>query len=597
MVFGKIPGRYLRALLVALLLGFVQDGRALISTVPVAVAVAPMQFIIRIQPNADIKQLSMMYQLQVLDSIPALATYRVEAAALATLDLLAADSRVIAVQQDEPLSTFDAQHRNDSLNEVEALQRYFGFGNGEDEDESAVASDSSTAKQQKAKATPQKDGPPDQVLVIYDNQRYKKDWLDWGLRKIKLDKTRKYATGAGVTVAVLDTGAELAHPQLVGHLTAGYDFVDDDPWPNDEANGLDDDEDGRTDEGAGHGTHIANLIALIAPDAAIMPVRVLNSDGGGTLFDIVHGLVYAVDHGAQVINMSFSAVDDSPFLAAAVDYALRRQVLLVAAAAGADGYLEFPAAYDRVIAVGATEKGDHVTGFSAAFASEVDIFAPGELIYSAYYGRRTAWWSGTSMAAPFVAGGAALMVDRCECSPDLVASILLAEVKNIKPKALYRGGRLDLEKAVKKIPPALEPCDLGKPQALTFQFTGQACPASINRQEDKFVCEGVPSAGSAPIKITKDADKMYPSVATVNPGEFVTIRTVENRLKADLKLNIGGQLLTIHTSCSKPLDLGDQYGSLSLVGFVPEGAAVRTAGDQADEAHSTQQLFLPLVIR
>lgn len=596
MVLGRIPRRCLIALVCVLVISSAQSTGAFVSSVPVALAEEPVRLIIQLQPATDIEQLRLEYQLQIIDSIPVLATYRVEASTAMVVDLLAGDERVIAVQRDDPLSTFGVQQRPASGNDVEALQRYFGFGNGDDEGDDEDHDDDSN-KKKKDKKTPRKNGPPDQALVIYDHQDYKDEWKDWGLRKIKLDKTRKYATGIGVTVAVLDTGADLDHPQLVNHLVTGYDFVDDDQWPNDEPNGIDDDDDGLTDEGAGHGTHIASVIATIAPGTAIMPIRVLNSDGGGTLFDIIKGLVYAVNHGAQIVNMSFSAVDDSAFLEAATTYALDHQVLLIAAAAGADGYLEFPAAYDRVIAVGATEKGDHVTTFTTEFSSEVDIFAPGELIYAAYYDGRTAWWTGTSMAAPFVSGGAALMLDRCECSPELIASILLDEVKNVKPKALYRGGRLDLEKAVKKIPPALEPCDLGKPQALTFQYTGDLCSASINRQEDKFHCEGIPTSQPATITVTKDADKIYPTVSTVNIGDFVTFKTIEDKLKGDLKLNIGGQLLEIHTSCSKPLDIGDQYGSLSLVNFIPEGTIMSVSASQSVDEQSIHSLYLPLIIR
>ncbi len=595
MVSGKIPGHRLNAFMIGIILILLQGTVTFVPAASAGLADEPTTLLLQVGPNTDIVRISVDYHLQIISALPALATYLVQTTPLTTLDALRADSRVLAIQHNEPLSTFGAQHRTENANDFEALQRYFGFGNGDDEDDTIVSSSDDTVKKKKELGTPKKGGQPDQVLVIYDHQKYKKDWLDWGLRKIKLHKARKYASGAGVTVAVLDTGADLDHPQLVGHLVNGYDFVDDDQWPDDETNGLDDDEDGLTDEGTGHGTHIANLIATVAPDAKIMPIRVLNSDGGGTLFAIVSGLVYAVDHGAEIVNMSFSAVDNSPFLEAAVRYAITNQVLLVAAAAGADGYLEFPAAYDGVVAVGATGQGDYVTNFSSEFASEVDIFAPGQFIYSAYYNGRMAWWTGTSMAAPLVTGGAALMLDRCDCSPELLRSILLDEVKNVRPKSLYRGGRLDLEKAVKKVPPALEACDIGKPKALTFQYTGEACSASINRQDGKFVCSGLPTSAPATVKVTKDADKIIPSVTSVNIGDFVTIITKENRLKADLEVNIGGQFLKIHTSCSMPIEVGDQFGSLSLVKYLPEGAIQSAAAIEQGAAQRAHIFFLPLV--
>lgn len=595
MVFGGIPGWRFGALAISgILLFILQLGVTTMPVASVTVGDELITLILRVKPGADIAQVSTTYQLQVLSAIPALGTYLVQANSVAVLDRLRTDERILTAQPNTLLPTFGAQQRAENANDFEALQRYFGFGNGEDEDNEIVNLDS-TQKKKKDPRTPHQIGLLDQVLVVYDQQKYKKDWLDWGLRKIKLDKAQKYASGTGVTVAVLDTGADLDHPLLVGHLIPGYDFVENDQVPNDEPNGIDDDEDGRIDEGTGHGTHIASLIAKVAPGAKIMPIRVLNSDGGGTLYDIIHGLVYAVDHGAQVVNMSFSAIDNSAFLEAAVSYALGKRVLLVAAAAGADGYLEFPAAYDRVIAVGATGTSDNITDFSQRIASQVDIFAPGQFIYSAYYDGRMAWWTGTSMATPLVAGGAALLLDRCKCSPDLLASILLQEVKNVRPKSLYRGGRLDLEKAIKKIDPPREPCDTGKPKALTFQYTGEACVASINRQDGKYVCSGLAGDGPVPIRVTKDADKITPSILWANAGDFVTFTTKESRLRAELELSIGGQALKIHTGCSVPLDVGDQFGSLGLVNYLSEGGIQSAATTTLDPDTQVYSFFLPLV--
>lgn len=582
MVSSEMARRLLIALAIGLVLLLSQNQFGIGSYHTMAQADAPAHLMIQVSSATDITTLSNAYQLQVLDSIPVLAIYLVQAPTAATIDMLAADEHVIAVQHNDPLSTFNVQHRPANANDIEAMQRYFGFGNGDDDDDHGHSG--------------KKDAPPDQVLVIYDDQAYKKEWLDWGLRKIRLDKTRKYATGTGITVAILDTGVDLDHPLLMDHLGTGYDFVDGDMWANDEPNGLDDDGDGLTDEGTGHGTHIANLVAMVAPDATILPIRVLNSDGSGTLYDIVQGLIYAVDQGAEVVNMSFSATENSPFLAAAVQHAIANDVLLVAAAAGGDGYLAYPSAYDQVIAVGATEKGDHITTFSEAYAAEVDIFAPGELIYSAYYDGRMAWWTGTSMAAPFVAGGAALMLDRCNCPPEMIAPILLGEVKDVKPK-IERRGRMDLEKAIKKTKPNMSWCDVGKPQALTFLYTGESCVASRNGQGNKFTCDGTPSSNPATITIEKDAKKLYPSATSLYVDDLITFYTNEKKLKSTLKLNLSGQLLEIATSCSAPLEIGDQFGSLQLVDYLPEGATAAATVVRRQVGEQPHHLFLPVVIR
>ncbi len=178
-----------------------------------------------------------------------------------------------------------------------------------------------------------------------------------------------------------------------------------------------------------------------------MPVRVLNSDGGGSLFDIVGGLVFAVDHGAQVINMSLSSPINSPILEAAVKYAFDHQVIVIAAAGGGLGGLDYPAAYDQVIAVGSVTKDHRVTNFSQPYAQMVDIFAPGEYIYSTYWNDQFAWWSGTSMAAPFVTGGVALLLSPGTCQFECVRAAIINEVDSVKD--FKAGKRINLDKATK----------------------------------------------------------------------------------------------------------------------------------------------------
>jgi thermitase len=248
-------------------------------------------------------------------------------------------------------------------------------------------------------------------------------------------------------VAVLDTGVDLTHPLLVGHVTPGYNFVENDDQPSDAPNGLDDDEDGVIDEGVGHGTHVTCIIATVAPQARIMPIRVLNSDGGGTLFDIVNGLVYAVDHGAQVINLSLSSPINSPLLEAAIQYAFDHQVIVFAAAAGGAAGLNYPAAYPQVIAVGSVTRDHHVTDFSQPYAQLVDIFAPGENIYSTYYNGYFAWWTGTSMSAPFVTGEAALLLSPGTCQFACVRDAIINAVDPVS--GFKEGGRVNLDKATK----------------------------------------------------------------------------------------------------------------------------------------------------
>jgi thermitase len=228
---------------------------------------------------------------------------------------------------------------------------------------------------------------------------------------VDLAAAQRISEGAGVVVAVLDTGAQLTHPALAGSIIAGTDLVDGDQDPSETLNGRDDDGDGRIDEGAGHGTHVAGVVHQVAPQASIMPVRVLDDDGTGTVWNATEGMYWAAAHGARVVNMSLGMHGSARPLRDAVA-ALASQNIVVVAAAGNDGKntKTFPAAAPEAIAVGSVGAGDVVSTFSNV-GRWIDVVAPGENIHSTYAfpADSYAMNSGTSMATPWVAGEAALI--------------------------------------------------------------------------------------------------------------------------------------------------------------------------------------------
>lgn len=231
--------------------------------------------------------------------------------------------------------------------------------------------------------------------------------------QIGLAEFRAVGSGAGITIAVLDTGVDAAHPALVGQVLSGVDYVDDDLDPADVGNGADDDGDGAVDEAVGHGTHVAGIASAVAPEAAILPMRVLDSDGTGSLFVTAEAIVDAVDRGADIVNVSFGVDGDleSEVFHDALRYAERHDVIVIAAAGNnASTARHYPAASPDVLGIAALDAtGSQLAAFSNR-GSWVAIGAPGTSIVSTIPGGRYAAWSGTSMASPFAAGGLAVLM-------------------------------------------------------------------------------------------------------------------------------------------------------------------------------------------
>jgi subtilisin family serine protease len=230
------------------------------------------------------------------------------------------------------------------------------------------------------------------------------------IHRLQISQAQETSDGTGVVVAVLDTGIDREHPEFASRLTqTGYDFIDDDPTPEDTPNDLDDDGDGFIDEVAGHGTHVAGIVHLVAPQAQIMPLRVLDSDGQGNSFVIAEAMLYAVQHGADVINLSLGSPVPSVFLQDVVDQVTAAGVVVVAAAGNLnEDSPQYPAATACVLAVTSVGPGSTKSTY-ANFGPWVDVAAPGDRVYSSYPDNGYAWWSGTSMATPFVSGQVALL--------------------------------------------------------------------------------------------------------------------------------------------------------------------------------------------
>lgn len=232
--------------------------------------------------------------------------------------------------------------------------------------------------------------------------------------------------GGGVLVAVLDTGISTRNSLLAQHVVSGWNFVDNNSNTDDSPTGLDSNGDGKADSDVGHGTMVAGLINRYAQNATLLPIKVLDSDGTGSLWAIVEGIRYAVARGAKVINMSFCSPNNSPVLQKVITDAWKSGVIIITAAGNNGNYNRlYPAGDHMTIAVGATDANDVKATFSN-YGYWVDVVAPGVGIPSTWWTGGYAVWSGTSFSAPLVSAEAALIMS---AQPTWSASKVRARIK------------------------------------------------------------------------------------------------------------------------------------------------------------------------
>jgi subtilisin family serine protease len=312
-----------------------------------------------------------------------------------------------------------------------------------------------------------------------------------------------------VTVGVVDTGIDATHPDLRSKINGGYDFVDGDNDPTDMN---------------GHGTHVSGTIAAagndgsgvagVAYSARLMPLRVLDASGSGSVADVVSAYGYAASHGIRVVNASLGSDSYSRAERDAIAAAPNTLFIVAAGNGGSDGIgdnvdqaPEYPCAYplDNIVCVAATDSADRLAPFSNFGTTGVDIAAPGVDIASdwpAALGGSYAWSDGTSMASPHVAGAAALVAGR-------FASARAAEIRAAlldgadRPAALAGkvagGRRLNAYGAVTTPAPAPAPPTSTAPATAAEPAPASSSPAPVAPAPDAPTGITAPQPAPAPI--------------------------------------------------------------------------------------------------
>lgn len=344
-------------------------------------------------------------------------------------------------------------------------------------------------------------------------------YRQWDYTALRLSEIHAYRTGLGITVAVIDSGVNRTGTDLDGtNLDGSKQVLDGCDWvtsPTNVCTGT-----GVVDEN-GHGTHVAGIIAAqndgegitgVAPGSTILPLRVLDANGSGYLTDVAAAIDYAVANRAKVINMSLGGTVDYYLIKNAVDNALAKGVIVVAAAGNSgptNSLPSYPAAYESVIAVAATDSDGVVASYSNQ-GSYLDIAAPGTSIISTYL-TGYASLSGTSMASPHVAGVVALMLE---------SGIQVANIKSqIQSTADKSSPRNDLNRYGAGLVNAYA----------ALSCTANSCNAPAPSQTPTLVLTD--TQANNPVLIATPTTPPADPVATPEPAPIVAVPTVSESLQ------------------------------------------------------------------
>ena len=321
------------------------------------------------------------------------------------------------------------------------------------------------------------------------------------MQLVNAGKAAAVASGRGIVIADINSKVDVGHPALIGHLTGGYDFVAERmngsaSLNQSSASFLDQSSAAFLDQSSaafldqssaafldqssaafldqssasfldqssasfldtanpahGHGTFCAGLLAALAPNAMIMPLRAFDDNGNADAFTISRAIRYAAENGANVINMSFGMTTTSHAVESAIKFAVNRGVIVVASAGNNNSIApQFPASVKDVLGIAATDLNDKKASFSN-FGPDIFVDAPGVNIISAYPGDYYAIASGTSFSAPFVSAEAALLLSESRRNTDNAIARGTVNIEGMNPgfKNELGSGRIDMFSAAQSV--------------------------------------------------------------------------------------------------------------------------------------------------
>jgi len=264
--------------------------------------------------------------------------------------------------------------------------------------------------------------------------------IPWGVKRVNASGAWNFTEGAGVKVAVIDTGMDYTHPDLKANYALGYNAIISTASPMDDH---------------GHGTHVSGTIGAVrdskgvvgvAPRARLYAVKAIDKNGYGTDSDVISAIEWAAQNKMDVINMSLGGGDFVDAMAKVITAANLAGVTIVCAAGNDSGPVNYPAKYPEAIAVSASNSADKIASFSSR-GPEIAFIAPGVNVYSTYKGGKYSTMSGTSMACPHVAGLAALAVAAGAKTPAAVREALTKSASSLGLKPAEEGaGMIDAAK-------------------------------------------------------------------------------------------------------------------------------------------------------